>query len=346
MPLSPNDDVVETITTERADHSLSECVGLRSAWLGHQDTRAQATDSACKVAAVNRVPVVDENTRRHVGVSDGFDQALGGPGTGWMFGDAHVDDATAAESGPGRPVLRDGPGIHAVPGLRQFGGDAILTPRKVVAPHSADEGAPVGVDGRAAGRAARTRSPAPEQSPAGPVSGDDGFRLDDDDRLAKRPESAGEGGDQPPVAAAESWPCDTTSENDELLAEHEVLGQECRARREDGQDDGSQAVEDRGHGPVVPRRPGQGTAVSSGRVRRAGGFIRRSLSGRHVYARRKVIPEPVFGQIKEARGVRRFLLQREGPFRVERKAPRRHRGTSPNAFVLTVECFDQARNRH
>ena len=30
--------------------------------------------------------------------------------------------------------------------------------------------------------------------------------------------------------------------------------------------------------------------------------------GRAVYARRKVIVEPVFGQIKEARGFRRFLL--------------------------------------
>ena len=28
-----------------------------------------------------------------------------------------------------------------------------------------------------------------------------------------------------------------------------------------------------------------------------------------IYARRKVIPEPVFGQIKEARGFRRFLLR-------------------------------------
>ena len=31
--------------------------------------------------------------------------------------------------------------------------------------------------------------------------------------------------------------------------------------------------------------------------------------GKAVYARRKVIVEPVFGQIKEARGFRRFLLR-------------------------------------
>jgi transposase len=35
----------------------------------------------------------------------------------------------------------------------------------------------------------------------------------------------------------------------------------------------------------------------------------RSLEGRALYARRKVIVEPVFGQIKEARGFRRFLLR-------------------------------------
>ena len=33
-----------------------------------------------------------------------------------------------------------------------------------------------------------------------------------------------------------------------------------------------------------------------------------SPEGRALYARRKVIVEPVFGQIKEARGFRRFLL--------------------------------------
>ena len=35
----------------------------------------------------------------------------------------------------------------------------------------------------------------------------------------------------------------------------------------------------------------------------------RTAAGRALYARRKVIVEPVFGQIKEARGFRRFLLR-------------------------------------
>ena len=35
----------------------------------------------------------------------------------------------------------------------------------------------------------------------------------------------------------------------------------------------------------------------------------KTAAGRAVYARRKAIVEPVFGQIKEARGFRRFLLR-------------------------------------
>ena len=35
----------------------------------------------------------------------------------------------------------------------------------------------------------------------------------------------------------------------------------------------------------------------------------RTPAGRALYARRKVIVEPVFGEIKEARGFRRFLLR-------------------------------------
>jgi hypothetical protein len=35
----------------------------------------------------------------------------------------------------------------------------------------------------------------------------------------------------------------------------------------------------------------------------------RTPDGKAVYARRKVIVEPVFGQLKEVRGFRRFLLR-------------------------------------
>ena len=35
----------------------------------------------------------------------------------------------------------------------------------------------------------------------------------------------------------------------------------------------------------------------------------RTKAGRKVYARRKAIVEPVFGQIKQTRGIRQFLLR-------------------------------------
>lgn len=43
----------------------------------------------------------------------------------------------------------------------------------------------------------------------------------------------------------------------------------------------------------------------------------RTPEGRALYARRKVIVEPVCGQIKEARGFRRFLLRRLANIRAE-----------------------------
>ena len=58
-----------------------------------------------------------------------------------------------------------------------------------------------------------------------------------------------------------------------------------------------------------PRRP---TRARVGRRATAKERMRAKLgteSGRAVYARRKTIVEPVFGQIKEARGFRRFLLR-------------------------------------
>ncbi|MFN9660674.1 MAG: transposase [Cyanobacteriota bacterium] len=36
----------------------------------------------------------------------------------------------------------------------------------------------------------------------------------------------------------------------------------------------------------------------------------RKKAGREIYAKRKTTVEPVFGQTKEARGLRRFLLGR------------------------------------
>ena len=53
--------------------------------------------------------------------------------------------------------------------------------------------------------------------------------------------------------------------------------------------------------PAAPEAPGTAKERLAAKVR--------TPAGRALYARRQVIVEPVFGQIKEARGFRRFLLR-------------------------------------
>jgi transposase len=73
---------------------------------------------------------------------------------------------------------------------------------------------------------------------------------------------------------------------------------------------------------VPPDRQPHGRDVAAGRNRQ-GAFsdaMRAKLqtaAGRAVYARRKTIPEPVFGQIKQGRGFRRFWLRGIGKVRGE-----------------------------
>jgi len=71
--------------------------------------------------------------------------------------------------------------------------------------------------------------------------------------------------------------------------------------------DGFVAVEKQKHGEVPPPVRGRPPKDMSVKDR-----MRRKLMtkrGRDVYKKRKQVVEPVFGQIKEARGLRRFLLR-------------------------------------
>ena len=62
------------------------------------------------------------------------------------------------------------------------------------------------------------------------------------------------------------------------------------------------------HGAAVPAAP-RGRIPKEATVKERMARKLRTLKGRATYARRKQIVEPVFGQIKEARGIRRFLLR-------------------------------------
>jgi transposase len=73
---------------------------------------------------------------------------------------------------------------------------------------------------------------------------------------------------------------------------------------------------------VPPDRHPHGRDAAAGRSRRGpfSAAMRTKLqtaAGRAVYARRKTIPEPVFGQIKQGRGFRRFWLRGVGKVRGE-----------------------------
>ena len=88
--------------------------------------------------------------------------------------------------------------------------------------------------------------------------------------------------------------------------------------------DNVQALQDRGVDPyiAVGREGGQGTPSTAGRTpaQRQKIRMRKKLSkgvGKAVYARRKIIVEPVFGQIEEARGFRRFSQRGQAKVRRE-----------------------------
>jgi hypothetical protein len=68
------------------------------------------------------------------------------------------------------------------------------------------------------------------------------------------------------------------------------------------------ATERRKHWDLNPTET-QGPPPQNADAREAMRWKLRSPKGRKIYSRRKVIVEPVFGQIKEARGIRRFLLR-------------------------------------
>ncbi len=66
-----------------------------------------------------------------------------------------------------------------------------------------------------------------------------------------------------------------------------------------------------GEAPAPPPRPDDGTALAAMRAKL------RTAAGHAVYALRKVIAEPVFGQIKAGRGFRRFSLRGLGKVQAE-----------------------------
>lgn len=264
----------------------------------------RTTPTACGSRKLNRGR--EPRSEDFVGIAHGFDQPLSGPDRGRVRCDAHVDQTPPAEgeddedvehtkpgryhrevvAGPSlvkmvpderrpalastagqprRSVLRYGSGRDAVTKLGQLAADHVLTPCRVVAPHATDEGAKVHVHGRAATGSAR--SPTPEQSPASTVPPDDGLGPDNQDGGKQFAEPPGQGRDQPPVAGLQERTLDLPVQDDDLLAQEEVLGDRHGGPRR--QVRSPVRVQEGDHGGSGPNTgmAGQGTDLDEARSR-------------------------------------------------------------------------------
>ena len=136
-------------------------------------------------------------------------------------------------SRPTGPVLGDRARRNAVPELGELRSDDLLAPGRVLAPHLSNQRPEICDDRRTTWRA--TGAPAPRETPRRPVPADDGFRLHQQDGVEQASEAAGQGTEEPPIESAETRAPDPTTGHDELLPEEQILGDQSRARRYDGQ---------------------------------------------------------------------------------------------------------------
>jgi hypothetical protein len=102
-------------------------------------------------------------------------------------------------------------------------------------------------------------------------------------------------GERPPIPAA----LDTGYFSAEAVA----------ALEREGFDPHIATARQRHHGATEPTAPGSEPAPGPATAKEQMQAKLKTAAGRAVYARRKAIVEPVYGQIKEARGFRRFLLR-------------------------------------
>ena len=282
MVLVADDDVVEAVPAEGADHALAEGVRFWCSRGRGEEFGAEPADTAAKIGAVDRVPVMDEEPRSLLPIGGGLDEALAGPDGAGVRRDARLDDLAAVQgedhedvedpeppghkdeevAGPGfakvtsdegrpsltalsvqasRAALGDGAWRDLVTELGEVGRDDLLSPRRVRAPHPADQRAEVCVDRRAASWT--PGAPSPKETPPGSVPPDDGLRFHQEDGVEQASRAAGQGAEEPSIESAETRALDPATCHDELLAEEQVLGDQCGARSRDRQEQIEQEAE-------------------------------------------------------------------------------------------------------
>jgi hypothetical protein len=150
------------------------------------------------------------------------DEEVAGPGLVPVVADERGPALPALSVEIGRAVLCDGARGDLVAELRQFGGDDLLTPRGILAPHPSDEFAEICIDGRTARRT--VGAPAPDEAPGGTVPADDGLGFHEQHDVQETVEAAGQRPDEPAIEPTQARAFGLPAEDDELLAKEQVLG--------------------------------------------------------------------------------------------------------------------------
>ena len=292
MPLSEDDDVVETVAAYGPDDALAERVLPRTPRGAHDFLDTHRLDGAPQPLVVDGVAVSVEVLGLGSIAGERFGDLSDRPLGGRRRGHVHVNDHPAVvredDEGVQHPerrgrygeevargafrdvVLEEGaPRLRRRPvsmALRHVLGDRRLG--DVVAEQFQfcvdPRRSPVRVLGRHlsderdhVGRDRRTASPArapsPEDSEPGPVPGDDGLGFHDSEDVAPAGPDPSEECPEDAVETAEMRPRDRSFEYGELLTKREVLEDERRPGAKQASDGGEEGAEDEKHGFSLPR---------------------------------------------------------------------------------------------
>ena len=94
MPVVEDDDVVQALAANRADHALDVGILPRAARTRHDLDDAEAGDPPTHLIVVDAVPVSQQPSGSRV-LGEGFHGLLGGPRGGGVLRDVDVHDAAA-----------------------------------------------------------------------------------------------------------------------------------------------------------------------------------------------------------------------------------------------------------
>src|SRR5450631_2019265 len=220
------------VVDEEARNLMSICRGLDDALRGPAGAGMVGNGGVDDLAAAKG----EHDEHVEDAESGGQDEEeVAGPGFMQMVAYEGVPTLATLTIEAGWTVLGDGARGDLVAELGQFGGDDLLTPGGIVAPHSPDECAEICIDRGTTWRT--TGAPAPEQAPRGAVPADNGVGFHEQDGVPQAPEAAGQCTEEPPIEVAPPRSCDLSAADDQLLAKDQVLGYQGCPGRDDGQDD-------------------------------------------------------------------------------------------------------------